>query len=75
MDPNYKIFTDKLTNKERSSITELREDKKFILKKSDKEGGCVIMDKWYYINHIVIKDHLINAINKPIPSNTDQKSF
>ena len=33
------------------------------------------MDKEYYINHIVINDHLSNPIYKPILSNIDQKVF
>ena len=74
-DRNYKSFTDSLTKEERASITELRENENIILKKSDKGGGWVIMDKEYYINHIVLDGHLNNPIFKPISSNTDQKGF
>ena len=46
-----------------------------ILKKSDKGGGWVKMDKEYYINNILLSGHLSNPIYKSIPSNTDQKAF
>ena len=74
VDPSYKTFIDNLT-KERASITKLRENENTILKKSDKGGGWVIMDKEYYINHIVLDVHLNNPIYKRIPSNTYQKVF
>ena len=73
VDPNYKTFTDNLTKEERASITELRENGNIILMKSDKGGEWVIMDKEYYINHIVLDGRLNNPIYKPIPSNADQK--
>ena len=76
MDLNYKIFTDNLTKEQKASITELKENENIILKKSDKGGGSVIMDKEYYINHIVLNNsHLSNPIYKPFQSNTDQKVF
>ena len=53
VDPNYKTFTDNLTKDERASITELTENGNIILKKSDRGGGWVIIDKEYYINHMV----------------------
>ena len=75
VDPNYKTFTDSLTKEERASIAELRENENIILKKSDKGGGWVKMDKEYYINHIVHDGHLNNPIYIPNPSDTDQKVF
>ena len=75
MDPNYKIFTDNLTKEERASFTELRENENIILTKSNKEGIWVIINREYYIYHIVQNGHLSNPIYKPIPSNIDQKVF
>ena len=75
VDPNYKIFTENLTKEERASITKLRENGNIILKKRDKGGGWVIMNKEYYVNHIVLNSHSDNPIYKAIPSNTDQKVF
>ena len=69
------IFTGNLTKEERAIIKELRENEKIILKKSDKGGRWLIMDKEYYISHIVLNSHFCNPIYKPIPSNTDQKVF
>ena len=73
-DPNYKIFTDNLTKEERASTTKLRENGN-IFKKNDKEGRWVIMDKKYYIDHIVLNGYLNNPIYNSIPSTTDQKVF
>ena len=60
---------------ERESIKELKENNDMILKKSDKGGGWVVMDRDYYINHIVLNGHLNKPIYKPIQSNADQKAF
>ena len=57
VDSNYKIFTENLTKEERASITKLRENGNIILKKRDKGGGWVIMNKEYYVNHIVLNSH------------------
>ena len=71
VDPNYKTFTDNLTKKERTSITELRGNKNVFLKKGDTGGEWVKMNK-EYISHIVLDDSdLNNPIYKPNPCNTD----
>ena len=38
VDSNYQIFTDKLTKRNKESITKLTENENIILKKSDKGG-------------------------------------
>ena len=75
VDSNYQIFTDKLTKGSKKSITKLTENENIILKKIDKRGWCVIMDKEYYINNILLNGYLSNPIYKSIPSNTDQNVF
>lgn len=45
------------------------------MKKNNEEEKWVIMQKEYYINHIVLNGHLNNPVYKPITSNTGQKNF
>ena len=51
-------------------MSSIKRDGNIILKKSDKGGRWIIMNKDYYINHIVKEDPLKNFIYKEINRNT-----
>ena len=45
------------------------------LKSKDKGGGLVLMDKSYYRDSLVIKEHLDSNIYQEVPLDSDKKVF
>ena len=52
--------TKNITTTEREALNELKNNENIIIKKADKGGSLVIMDKEYYRDQLVLKCHLNN---------------
>ena len=73
-DPIYTNLTDNLTTEERKSLNELKENTNIVIKKADKVSTFVIMDKDYYKEKLVLKDHLSTNSYTKVDSLTDEKT-
>ena len=51
----------------------LKTNKYIIKKPTDEGGGLVLMDKRYYRDHLVDKEHLHNNVHKDVPLDSGRK--
>ena len=56
-------------------LQKLIANKYIIIKPTDKGGGLALMDKTYYRDHIVNKDHLHSKVYNEIPLDSDKKKL
>ena len=61
-----------LSKKENDAITKLSTYDDIIVKKADKGGMFVVMDKTFYRDKLVISDHLSTDTYEVVPNNTDK---
>ena len=65
-----------INNDERNALKELKQNQDIIIKKADKGGTLVIMNKDYYKEELVLKEHLNNANTyTKIDRNADKNVF
>ena len=73
LEPEHIEIPDNITPAERRALRELKNDDQIIIKKADKTNIMVVMDKEYYRNKLVMKDHLESGTYEQVPPNTDNK--
>ena len=61
-----------LSKKENEAITKLSSYNDIIVKKADKGGMFVIMDKTFYRDKLVLSDHLSTDTYEIVPNNADK---
>ena len=54
----YKSFNSNISKDEQEALQKLITNKDIVIKPTDKGGGLVLMDKTYYRDHLVNKEHL-----------------
>ena len=64
-----------LTKQERKALKELQEDQDLVIRKADKGNNLVLMDKDYYCDTLVMKDHLSTSTYQKVDSNSDKHVF
>ena len=62
-----KQFNSNTSNNEEEALQKLITNKDIIIKPTDKGGGPVLMDKTYYCDHLVNKEHLHSNAYKEVP--------
>ena len=70
-----KSFTSNITNEEQNILKNLMNNPDIITKLTDKGGGLVLMDKLYYRDSLVIKEHLDSNVYQEVPLDSDKKSL
>ena len=75
MDPQFISFQHNISKNERQAINESKNNSDIITKQSDKGGGWIIMDKFYYEDQIIINGHLNSITYKLTDDNSDQEEF
>ena len=76
IEPSNQHLPDNLTAYERKALNELKTNDNIVIKEADKGGGLVIMDKKFYHDKLIMRDHLDNKnIYKEIDMDTDKKVF
>ena len=74
IETEYKPFNSNISKDEQVALRKLITNKDIIIKSTDKGGGLVLMDKAYYRDHLVNKEHLHSNVYKEIPQRFRQKS-
>ena len=72
---NTTSFTDNLTIQEKQALKELQTNPNIIIKKADKGGATIILDRTYYRDKLVNEGHLNSETYKTVDNNTDEKVF
>ena len=72
IETEYKPFNSNISKDEQEALQKLRTNKGIIIKPTDKDGSLVLMDKTYYRDHLVNKEHLNSKLCKEIPLDTDK---
>ena len=76
IEPSRTNLPDNLTHQERKALHELRTNDSIIMKEADKGGGLVIMDKTFYHDKLIMKDHLSKEdVYRAINPDEDTKAF
>ena len=70
--PDQKQVEDNLTEEERTALKELTENDEIIIKKADKSGNFVLLDKSFYRDKLVLKDHLTTEAYEIVSNNEDK---
>ena len=70
-----KQFNSNTSNNEEEALQKLITNKDIIIKPTDKGGGPVLMDKTYYCDHLVNKEHLHSNVYKEVPLDSDKKVY
>ena len=73
LQPDVKSCADNLTPEERTALHELANNEEIIIKKADKGGNFIIMDKSYYRDYLVLENHLNDNAYKKIDQNEDRQ--
>ena len=71
----YKPFNSTISKDKQEALQKLITNKDIITKPTDKSGGLVLMDKTYYCDHLVNKEHLHSKVYKEVPLDSDKKSL
>ena len=71
----YKPFNSNISKDEQEALQKLITNKDIIIKPRDKGGGLVLMDKTYYRDHLVNKEHLHSKVYKEVPLDSDKKVY
>ena len=75
IETEYKPFNSNISKDEQEALQKLITNKDIIIKLTDKEEGLVLMDKTYYRDHLVKKEHLHSNVYKKVPLDSDKKVF
>ena len=73
LEPHNIKTLDNLSTEERKALKQLKENEDIIIKKADKGGSLVIMDKAYYRDHLVMKGHLESSSYQKVEKSCDVK--
>ena len=73
LEPENTDVDDNVTPAERRALQQLKDDNQIIIKKADKTNIMVVMDRTFYRNKLVMKDHLETETYEKIPLNSDNK--
>ena len=73
IETEYKPFNSNVSKDEQEALHKLTTNKDIIIKQTDKGGGLVLMDKTYYLDHLVKKEHLHSEVYKEVPLDSDKK--
>ena len=57
IEAEYKSFASSFSNEEQNALKDLINNPDIMLKRTDKGGGLILMDKSYYRDSLVIKGH------------------
>ena len=68
-----KPFNSNISKDEQEALQELITNRNIIIKRTDKGRGLVLMDKTYYCDHLLNKEHLHCNVYKELPLNSDKK--
>ena len=76
LNPDTKIPQSNITKEERKALTEMKNNENIIIKRADKGGCLIIMNKDYYRDHLVLACHLNKTeIYQKIDKNQDKSVF
>ena len=75
IEPSVKNSNDNLTKQERKALAELQEDTNLIIRKADKGNTLVLMEKDYYCDTLIMKQHLNTGTYQKVDINSDKKVF
>ena len=75
IETEYKPFNSSILKDEQEALQKLMTKKDIIIKSADKGWGLVSLDKTYYRNHLVKKEHLHSNIYKEVSLDTDKKVY
>ena len=73
IETEYKPFNSNVSKDEQETLHRLTTNKDIIIKQTDKGGGLVLMDKTYYLDNLVKKEHLHSEVYKEVPLDSDKK--
>ena len=73
--PDSFNYSDNLTNEERKALKELQNNPEIVVKKADKGGATIILDKSFYRDTLVVEGHLNSPTYIKADNNSDQKVF
>ena len=75
IEPTINDVYDKKKNEEkqeRKALQEFPEDQNLVTRKTDKGNSLVLMDKNYYCNTLVMKNHLNTSTYQQVDSNSNK---
>ena len=75
IETEYKSFNSNISKDEQEALRKLITNKDIVIKPTDKGGGLVLMDKTYYRDHLVNKEHLHSKVYKDVPLDSDKKVY
>ena len=75
IEAEYKPFNSNISKDKQEALKKLITDKDIIIKPIDKGGGLVLMDKTYYRDHLVNKEHLHSKVYKEGQLDSDKKVY
>ena len=64
-----------ISKDKQEALQKLITSKDIVIKPTDKRGGLVLMDKTYYPDHLVNKEHLNSKVCKEVPLDSDKKNL
>ena len=70
--PTSLIMADNLNTNERKALAEIKSHQDIVIQKADKVN-TLVMDKGYYTNKLVLRDHLNTSTYEVVPKDTDKK--
>ena len=74
-EPTINDVNDNLTKQKRKALKELQENQDLVIRKADKGSTLVLMNKDYYCNTLVMKQHLNTCTYQKVDSNNDKLVF
>ena len=75
LEPTQTQSTSNLSQEEIEALKDLQEDQNIIIKKADKSNILVIMDKQFYKNKLVLRDHLDQSTYEKCHEKEDIRTF
>ena len=70
----HKPFNSNISEDEQEkALQKLVTNKDNIIKPTDKGGALAVMDKTYYCDHVVNKEHLLSNVYKEVPLDSDKQ--
>ena len=75
IETEYQPFNSNISKHEQEALQKLIANKDIIIKSTDKGAGLVLMDKTYYRDHLVNKEHLYSTVCKEVPLDSDKKVY
>ena len=74
-EPTINDVNDNLTKQKRKALKELQENQDLVIRKADKGSTLVLLNKDYYCNTLVMKQHLNTCTYQKVDSNNDKRVF